>query len=110
MIHFENEGLWPCLGIGTDNIHIPRSRQRRINALLLVCSTLAIEESEVYSRQNDAIDSLDMSSPVGVSRACRAQTFTSPRMASLLHDNNLATSTGLFSLPSAIERASATIC
>ena len=49
----------------------------------------------MYSWLNVAIDSSDTRSPIGVTRACRAQSFTSPGMASLLHDNNLATSTGV---------------
>src|ERR1700733_8950808 len=104
------KGCGPCLGIGTNNIQMLRSWQRRINALLLVCSTLAIEESEMYSQQNAAIDSSDTRSPVDVIRVCRAPSFTSSAMASLLHDNNLATSTRFFVLPAALERASATIC
>ena len=104
------KGCDPCLGIGTSNIQMPRSWQRCINALLLVRLIFAIEESEVYWRLNAAIDSSDTRSPVGVTRACRAPSFTSPGMASLLHDNNLATSPGFFVLPAVLEKASPTTC
>jgi hypothetical protein len=101
------KGCGPCLGIGTSNIHMPRSRQRSINALLLVCSNVAIEDSEMCWRLNTAIDSSDTRSPAGVTRACMALSFTSPAMASRLHDNNLATSPGFFELLAGLERASA---